>query len=111
MKVQHYTATSAEEFGELEGVSIRWVIDKDDGAPNFAMRVIDVEPGCHTPYHTHGFEHEIFILQGQGVVRGPDGDTSITEGSVVFVPPDGKHGFYNRGDDTLRFICVIPHPE
>jgi hypothetical protein len=54
MKNEHYTETPAELYGDLKGVSIRWVIDQDDDAPNFAMRVIEVEPGCNTPYHTHG---------------------------------------------------------
>ena len=111
MKVEDYTQTPEETYGDLEGVTLRWVIDKSDGAPNFAMRVIDVEPGYNTPYHTHGYEHEVFVLHGVGVVRSPEGDTPITRGTVVYVPPDDEHGFFNQGDEVLRFICVIPHPE
>jgi quercetin dioxygenase-like cupin family protein len=110
MKNEHYTATPAELYGDLKGVSIRWVIDQDDDAPNFAMRVIEVEPGCNTPYHTHDFEHEVFVLAGEGHVRDADeNEQPIAEGSVVYVHPNEPHGFYNTGNDIMRFICVIPH--
>ncbi len=109
MKVEHYTGTVAEKYGDLKGVSLRWVIDKDDGAPNFAMRIIDVEPGCNTPYHTHDYEHEVFVLQGDGVVRDKDGDHAVSHGTIVYVAPNEEHGFFNRGDEVLRFICLIPH--
>ena len=56
MKVEPYTQTPAQTYEGVEGVSIRWVISKDDGAPTFAMRVIDVQPGGNTPFHTHDWE-------------------------------------------------------
>ena len=111
MKIEHYTQTAAKIAEEAEGVSIRWVIDRDDGAPTFAMRVIDVEPGSNTPFHTHEWEHGVFVLSGQGVVRSQDGETPIEPETVVFVPPGEQHGFFNTGGEILRFICVIPLPE
>jgi quercetin dioxygenase-like cupin family protein len=109
VKIQHYTQTPAETYSDVDGVSIRWVINKDDGAPTFAMRVIEVQPDANTPYHTHDWEHEVFVLEGQGTVRGPDGEeTEVGPGSVVFIPPDEPHGFYNRGAGVLRFVCLIP---
>jgi quercetin dioxygenase-like cupin family protein len=112
MKVESFTDTPAEVYSGVEGVSIRWVIGKKDDAPNFAMRVIDVEPGCHTPYHTHDWEHEVFVLAGEGIVRGAnDSEARIAEGMIAYVAPNEEHGFYNTGDGVLRFICVIPHTE
>ena len=32
-------------------------------------------------------------------------------GAAIYVPPDEPHGYRNTGEDVLRFICVIPHPE
>jgi quercetin dioxygenase-like cupin family protein len=110
MKIEHYTDTPAEPVVDAPGVTIRWVIKKEDGAPNVAMRVIEVEPGANTPYHTHDYEHEVFILAGRGAVRDVAGsETFVEAGAVVFVPPNAVHGFYNRGNKALRFICVIPH--
>jgi len=108
MKVANYL--EARPVQELPGVVKREVVNADDGAPNFCMRVFEVEPGSATPSHSHPWEHEVFILSGWGVVVGEPGEAPIASGSVVFVAPDEKHCFVNRGDDTLRFICVIPLP-
>jgi len=83
-------------------------VGQEDGAPNFAMRVIEVESGHATPYHQHEWEHEVFVLAGEGVVRRDDGESAIGEGCVVFVPGMEMHQFANRGTEPLRFICVVP---
>jgi len=93
---------------ELPGVVKREVINADDGAPNFCMRVFDVEPGASTSSHEHPWEHEVFVLSGRGVVVGEQGETQIAKDSVVFVPPNEHHCFINNGNEILRFICVIP---
>ena len=95
----------------IEGVTLRWVIGKQDGAPHFAMRVFEVQPGKATPHHRHWWEHEVYVLAGRGVVKSADGDRPIREGSVVFVPGDEIHQFVNTGDEVLRFICAIPHTD
>ena len=87
----------------------REVVNADDGAPNFCMRVFDIEPGSSTPFHNHAWEHEVYILSGKGVAVSADGsETEVDRDSVVFVPVDEKHCFKNTGTETLRFICVIP---
>jgi len=108
MIVKNYRQVVPEPAQEAPGVTVRWVISDKDGAPNFAMRVFEVQPGAASPFHTHPQEHEVFILDGKGHVRGKEGETRFQEGDVVFVAPDDKHQFINDGDATLRFICVIP---
>ena len=90
-------------------VKIRWLIAKDDGAPNFAMREFELEPGGHTPFHAHGWEHEVYVLAGRGVVAGEGGEFSLEAGTAVLVPPNEKHNFKNTGSEVLRFLCVVPH--
>jgi quercetin dioxygenase-like cupin family protein len=88
----------------------KWVpIGPDDGAPNFIMRVFEIEPGHTSPNHTHFWEHEVFILAGNGGVRDQDGvETPIGEGTAVFIPGGENHCLINRGEDVFRFICLIP---
>jgi len=109
MKVQHYTDTPSAAVEEAPGVSVRWVISDKDGAPNFAMRVFDVAPGASTPYHQHPWEHEVFILQGQGVVKGEKQNRPFSEHFVVYIAPNEMHQFVNQGEGVLRFLCLIPH--
>ena len=106
MKVSSYIDT--KPVPELPGVTKREVINADDGAPNFCMRVFDIEPGSSTPSHSHWWEHEVYVLSGRGVVIGEQAETQIAKDSVIFVPPDEHHCFMNNGDEVLRIICVIP---
>ena len=108
MIVKSYRQVTPESTEEAPGVTVRWVISDKDGATNFAMRVFEVEPGAASPFHTHSWEHEVFILDGKGHVWGEDGETPFQEGDAVFVAPDEKHQFVNDGDKALRFICVVP---
>ena len=106
MKVSNYLDT--EPVHELPGVVKREVITANDGAPHFCMRVFEVEPGSATPSHSHWWEHEVFVLSGQGMVVSEQGETPIGKDRVVFVAPNEQHCFVNTGKDQLRFICVIP---
>jgi quercetin dioxygenase-like cupin family protein len=111
MKVFHYNEVEAEEAKE-EGASklkVRWLITKDIGAPNFAMRLFEMEPGGHSPLHNHPWEHEVFILEGEGVVLGAGEERKFRAGDVVFVLPNEKHQFRNDGNKTVKFLCLVPH--
>lgn len=94
-----------------EGVTMRLMVGRDDGAPNFAMRLFEVQPGGCTPRHSHNYEHEIMILQGQALV-GKDNDLAndkpVTAGDVLFIPANQVHQFRNSGDGVLKFMCFVP---
>ncbi len=92
------------------GCRIRCLIGPEDGAPSFSMRHFEVAPGGHTPEHAHGHEHEVFILEGTGVVRQGTQEHPLRPGTVVYVPPKQAHQFRNTGSTPLRFLCLIPHP-
>ncbi len=98
------------EMEGADGATIRELITCREGAPNFAMRMFEVAPGGHTPLHTHPYEHEVFILEGEGELRGGLAPRALRPGDAVFVPPDALHQFNNPGRKTLRFLCLIPNP-
>ena len=100
---------SVEPPAVQEGIRIRWLLTEKEGAPNFAMRVIEIDPGVVFNPHQHPYEHEIYVLEGSGVLTSPEGDVGNMEpGKFVLVPPDETHGYRAIGDATLKFICVIP---
>ncbi len=107
-KVVHYTQVEKERVENANGTWIRWLITERDGAPNFAMRLFEVEPGGHIPAHKHPWEHEIFVLEGEGRIRIGDNNYVVKPGYVVFIPPDIVHEYWNTGKTFLKFICVIP---
>ncbi|MBN2543756.1 cupin domain-containing protein [bacterium] len=110
MKIAHYT-----EIPELDvesqgakGVKIRWLISETDNAPNFAMRMFTVEPGGNTPLHKHSWEHEAYILEGEGTVVIKGAENAVREGFAILVPPDVEHQFKNKSNQLLRFLCLVP---
>ncbi len=102
MKVKNYLETKPEQ--EVPGVALHAVITAEDGAPNFAMRVIEVEPGSSTPFHFHPWEHEAFIISGRGILKSEQGETPLAPDSVVYIAPNEKHCLANAGDELLRFV-------
>jgi quercetin dioxygenase-like cupin family protein len=109
VRVFHYTDIQAQVAEEgAEGVTVRWVIDGSTGAPNFAMRVFEIRPAGHTPLHEHDWEHEVFILEGCGKVRGAAQERAFGPGDVIFIPEGERHQFINQGDQTVRLICCVP---
>ncbi len=114
MIVKHFTDIPAMPVAMegAEDVLIRNVVTAHEGAPNFTMRVFDVQEGGHTPLHTHDYEHEIFVLEGEGEVTEANRVHGLRPGSVVFIRPGTAHQFRNTGGAVFRFICVIPlqHP-
>ena len=112
MKVVHFEQLELSPV-QMEGASgckMRCLIGEPDHAPSFSMRQFEVAVGGHTPKHSHGYEHEVFVLEGAGVVLEDDQEHALRPGSVVFVPPLQVHQFRNTGDVPLKFLCLIPHP-
>jgi quercetin dioxygenase-like cupin family protein len=91
-----------------EGVSIRWLIGEDSDAPNFYLRLFEVEAGGHTPLHTHAWEHEVFVVEGKGKLNTGDQSLALEKGSFALVLPGEAHQFENSGHTAFKFLCVIP---
>ncbi len=109
-KVVHFESIPACAIGpEAPGASIRVLIsDEADDAPVYAMRMIEIEPGGHSPDHAHPWEHENYVLEGEGEVKMGERVLPIGPGSVILVPPEVRHQYRNTGSYLLRFLCSIP---
>jgi quercetin dioxygenase-like cupin family protein len=107
-KAVHFTKIKNEDAGE-PGVKIRWLITQEDSAPNFAMRYFELQPKAKSPHHSHDWEHEVFILDGECSVFCDGQTKTTTSGYAVYIPPNAVHHFENTGKNTLRFLCLVPH--
>lgn len=111
MKVNHFTET-AEKPVDMEGsrgCTVRSLVSESDGAPNFAMRRFEVAVGGFTPRHSHPYEHEVYVLEGEGEVFEGNQAHPLRPGVVVLVKPDEVHQFRNTGATPLKFLCLIPN--
>ena len=91
-----------------KGVQMRMMVGRGDGAPNFAMRHFTVEPGGCTPHHSHNYEHEVYIVEGQARVEQDGEFCSVRAGDVIFVQPNKLHQLVNTGSTPMKFLCLVP---
>jgi len=88
---------------------IHEAISADDGAQNFVMRVVEQGPGRASRGHAHEWEHEIFVLSGNGIAQIEDEEFPISKDSVVYFAPNEWHKITTpEGSEPLCWITVIP---
>ncbi|MCK4804738.1 MAG: cupin domain-containing protein [Spirochaetes bacterium] len=93
----------------MKGVSIRYLVVEEFGAPNFEMRYFELQKGGKTSLDEHPHEHEVFILKGKGKMLIGDKEYSLRPNDAVLVEPNEKHRFFQEGDEPFGFICVVPN--
>jgi len=95
-----------------EGVVKRVLIGAEDGSDDIIMRLFTIEPGGHTPRHTHPFPHIVKWISGRGIIIGGEGrENEMTVGMSAFVEGEEEHQFENPFDDYCSFLCIIPNLE
>lgn len=92
-----------------EKATLRWLIDRNNGAKTYALRLFEIQPGGIVPLHQHPEEHEIYVISGKAEVLSSAGTLPARKDDAVFIPPNIPHGIDNRkGKDVFKFICAIP---
>ena len=96
----------------MEGAAGAWKqlpLGSKDGTPVYSYRVFTVEPGGHTPFHNHPYEHMNYVIEGTGALVNEKGEeTSLKAGDFALVNPDEKHQYRNKGDKPFKMICGVP---
>ena len=106
-------AQKTEREQTASGNSIWRLLSEEIGVPNFELRYFEIPPGGHTSYGKHPWEHEVFVITGEGLVKGKtlDGEAieeEVRPGDAIYIAPDEEHQFINDGEVPLGFICVCP---
>ena len=109
MRVKQMKDVPAFAMGKAApGVTKQVLIGPADGVPTFVMRRFVLKRGAATPWHKHNWEHEVFVMQGQGLAVAEKGKTRLRRGSVVFVPAREMHQFKNAGKTSFSMLCLVP---
>ena len=77
MRIISYKEVEAKEAEGGCKFKIRWL--NNEGSRNFAVRYIVIEPDGYSPHHSHPWEHEIFVLEGNGTAIGKRLELSLLE--------------------------------
>ena len=107
-KVAHWKDVPEEEVEGAKGLYRRWLISREDGAPNFAMRLFRMAPGGRSAHHSHDWEHEVFVLSGRGRANVGGMTYDLYPGVFLFIPAGVDHSFENVGGEDLLFLCMVP---
>ncbi|MBU1098857.1 MAG: cupin domain-containing protein [Bacteroidetes bacterium] len=85
-------------------------ISSSDGSPAYSFRVFTVEPGGHTPFHNHNYEHLNYIIEGEGLLKNEHGEEhNLEQGDFAIVEPNEKHQYMNKSKDKdFVMICAVP---
>jgi quercetin dioxygenase-like cupin family protein len=69
-------------------------------------------PGDSVPNHYHpNSRHVLFVLDGNGVLHGEDGDTDLSPGDVAIINKGEPHFFSNESAEPWTFIELsMPAP-
>ena len=110
MKIKKRTELVKEDIKDInaKGVKFYPVITARDGAPNFSLRLFEIESDGNTPFHAHGWEHEVYIIEGSGFIIGENKKLRIEKDDFVFVEPSELHQFL-AGEKGLKMICIVPN--
>lgn len=112
---KHYHYSNIEERKveafNSKGTKIRVLIEENE-APNFIMRRFEIEPRGSIGIHSHPWEHEMYVLEGELFLTNDGGKTDkVQKGEFIFMPPDERHGYVNESGEIASFICMIPKKE
>lgn len=108
MEYGHFEDVPQEKVEGSKDALIQWLIKKEDGAPNFALRRIVLKEGGCSPHHSHNYEHEIYVLSGKGKAFIEEKEYALKEGSFILIKPNLKHQIKNTGKEEFIFLCIIP---
>jgi quercetin dioxygenase-like cupin family protein len=92
-----------------KGVYKQIPLSRKDGVPTFSFRVFTIEPGGHTPFHQHEFEHMNYVINGEGILVSEDREHELREGDFALILAGEKHQFKNSSENqNLLVICAVP---
>ncbi len=96
-------------------VRVKYLLDERHGSDKFFLRCYYVEKGGHTPLDKHVYEHQVYILQGEGLVREGSEQVPvmrrIAPGDSIYIPTNAVHQFINERDAPLVFLCLKVSPK
>lgn len=110
-KVKNIEEKNLDNGQDIKKTGMRVLISEKDGAPNFRLRYFTVQPGGHTPWHKHDWEHENYFVKGRGILVTEDKEIEVGPEMFSYVAPGELHQFKNPYDEPFEFLCLIPVPK
>ena len=93
------------------GAGLKIVVDREFGASQFNLMVVEYAPGGFITEHDHAFEEAFFFLSGE-IEALLDGETHrLDAGDYCWSGVRSPHAFTNRSDRPVRWLeTQVPQP-
>lgn len=82
------------------------LLDLAEGTGQFDVRVVTIGPGGVSSDHSHPWEQANFVLGGEGTVWLGEESHEIRRDDFVYVAPNVRHVFENRGGSDLVLLAA-----
>lgn len=90
-----------------EGCLCKILFDSENGAKNFSIGTVIIEPNQKTGEHTRDVEELIFALKGETYVITEDEEYKLEEGDSILIPAGIKHYHANKSSETIEQIYLF----
>ncbi|MBT8340989.1 MAG: cupin domain-containing protein [Desulfatitalea sp.] len=105
---EHALTAKIIDHPEAKDAAMKVLVGAEQGWQDYVMRVIELDPGGHSPAHVHPWPHINYMLEGQGTLLLGEASHAVQAGAYAFVPSGTFHQFKNTGEGKFRFICIVP---
>jgi quercetin dioxygenase-like cupin family protein len=109
MKLIRHSETSEVTANRpiFEGtVGMRPMIGAD--ASQVGANIVHFHDGARTKRHTHTADQVLYIVEGQGAVGDPNGDSDVEAGDIVHIPAGEVHWHGARPGQDMAHLAIMP---
>ena len=93
---------------DVKAAAMRVLVGPRQGWTDHVMRIVELGADGCSPDHTHDWPHINYMIEGSGVLTMDGRDYPVQAGAYAYVPAGSRHQFRNSGQETFRFICIVP---
>lgn len=107
MKPKQITTSNIELRKLDDGINLKIFFDSLNGAKNFAMGLVIIEPGKKTSKHTRDVEEIIYVIKGEVLVITNEVEYTLKEGDSILIPAGIEHYHENRSPNVIEQIYIF----
>lgn len=95
--------------GEAKGAYVRPLIDNEDGAGNFHLSLLRLEPGGKTANQRHDYSMQLYVRKGDGEMISTSNVREIGEGDILLIYEEEEYQIRNKSHEVdLELLMITP---
>src|SRR5262245_37813137 len=98
------------ETFDIAGVHLTWKVKGEDSGYAFSICEQTLAPGDAVPLHSHASAEAFYVLSGAAdffrLVDGEEDWVRCETGSLMILPPNSLHAFYNKTSEPCRVLGI-----